>query len=97
VGGLLGFGALGYGGEGAFGRQWPLELCQRRAQRVEARGARKSIFFDGAADGGRHRGVFGVGKINRRHGLAGFYKRTIAALAMASSRAAKRAFMTLLV
>ena len=45
-------------------------------------------------DHGRYRGV---GKINRRHGLAGFYKRTIAALAMASSRAAKRAFMTLLV
>jgi hypothetical protein len=55
------------------------------------------VFLDGAPDQHCHRGVFGVGKINRRHGLAGFYKRTIAALAMASSRAAKRAFMTLLV
>jgi hypothetical protein len=27
-----------------------IELCQRRAQRIEARGARKSVVFDGAPD-----------------------------------------------
>ena len=60
MGGLLGFGALGYGGEGAFGRQWPLELCQRRAQRVEARGAGGPVLLDGTFDGCGYCGVFVV-------------------------------------
>jgi hypothetical protein len=40
----------------------PLELCQRRAQPIEARGAKKPVVFDGAPDRRRYGGVLVVGK-----------------------------------
>ncbi len=40
------------------------------AQRIETRGERKPVVFDGAPDRRRNGGVLVVGKINRRHGLA---------------------------
>jgi hypothetical protein len=45
------------------------KLGERGAQRVEAWGARKSVRFDGASDGRRHRGEFVVREVNCRHGL----------------------------
>jgi len=54
---------------GLWGRR-RLEPRQRRAQRIEARGARKPVVFDGAPDRRRYGGVLVVGKINRRQGLA---------------------------
>jgi hypothetical protein len=44
-----------------------IELREGRAQRVEAWGAGKSVFLDGAADERHERDVFGVGKVDRRH------------------------------
>jgi hypothetical protein len=46
------------------------EPRQRRAQRIEARGARKPVVFDRAPDRRRYRFVLVVGKIDRRHGLS---------------------------
>src|SRR5215475_5753780 len=41
---------------------------ERRAQRGEAWGAGESSFFNGASDCCGYCGVFGVGKVNCRHG-----------------------------
>jgi hypothetical protein len=73
-GNRLGFWVL-WGGLVVFSRQGPperscrrIELCQGRAQRAETLGGGELVFLDGAPDGGRHRGVLGVGEIDRRHG-----------------------------
>ena len=51
------------------GRLWGrLELSQRRAQRIEARGVGKSVVFDGAPDRRGYRGGFVGGEVNCRHG-----------------------------
>jgi hypothetical protein len=49
-----------------------IELGERRAQRVEAWGAGKPVFFDGAADRCRDCGVLVVGEINYRQSESGF-------------------------
>jgi hypothetical protein len=41
-----------------------LELRQRRAERIEAWGPGKSIFFDGSPNCGSDSGVFVVGEID---------------------------------
>jgi hypothetical protein len=66
---LVGFGWR----RGLRERRWGwgcLELSQRRAQRIKARGVGKSVVFDGAPDGRRHRDKLVVGQVNRRHGSA---------------------------
>ena len=45
-----------------------LELSQRRAQRIEARGVGKSVVFDGAPDRRCCRSKLVVGEVNCRHG-----------------------------
>jgi hypothetical protein len=45
-----------------------VELSQCRAQRIEARGARKAVVFDGAPDGRRYRSELVVREVNCRHG-----------------------------
>ena len=47
-----------------------LKPRQRGAQRVEARGARKAVVFDGAPDCRCYRGELVGGEVNCRHGLA---------------------------
>jgi hypothetical protein len=49
-------------------RRRRIELCQRRAHRVEARGAGEPVCLDGAPDCRRYGCVLVVGKIDCRHG-----------------------------
>ena len=56
-------------GSGQLGLLWGrLELSQRRAQRIKARGVGKFVVFDGAPDCRGYRGKFVVGEVNCRHG-----------------------------
>ena len=55
---------------GTLQRDRRIELSERGAQQVKARGARERILFDEAADRRRHRGEFGVGEVDCRHGSA---------------------------
>lgn len=52
-----------------FRRRGRIQLGQRSAQGVEARGAGESVLLDGAPDCRRHCGELGVGEVDRRHSI----------------------------